>query len=184
MPAGIAHREILHRRARTVVGQRIDNREARPAIRAVDKRVPITPVLRIEQLCKAFVTGRQVGRDQRCFCNGRLVRKANLKRIESFERHLSHLDGFHLSSSGRFLGNSQHELINQVLVALRVDGHTVGRIEHPSVHQMPFCHPIHERPKPYALHDSVYMYAQCRKHDALSRAPYRSHGCTVVVQPA
>jgi hypothetical protein len=63
--ASLAHREARHRRERTVVGQRADDREARPAVRAGDERVPEAPVAGVEQLPPAVLADRDVGGDER-----------------------------------------------------------------------------------------------------------------------
>ena len=49
-PAGGAHREARHRRQRPVVGDAAHDREARPAVRAVDERVAVAAVGRVEEL--------------------------------------------------------------------------------------------------------------------------------------
>ena len=60
-----AHREAGHRRRRPVVGHAADDREARPAVRAVDERVAEAAIGRVAQLGEAVVAGRRVRRDQR-----------------------------------------------------------------------------------------------------------------------
>ena len=59
-----AHRESGHRRRRPVVGHAADDREARPAVRAVDERVAEAAVGRVAQLGEAVVAGRRVRRHQ------------------------------------------------------------------------------------------------------------------------
>ena len=48
MRAFRAHRELAHGRARAIVRQLVDDREAWAAVRAVDERIAITPVGRVE----------------------------------------------------------------------------------------------------------------------------------------
>jgi hypothetical protein len=60
-----AHREGRHRRLRAVVGEVPRDREARPAVRAVCKRIAPAPVLRIEHFLEARLAHRRVGRDGR-----------------------------------------------------------------------------------------------------------------------
>ena len=57
----LAHGEILHRRARAIVGKRVDDGEARPAIGTVDEGVAEAAVVRVEQLRRAVVAGGQIG---------------------------------------------------------------------------------------------------------------------------
>ncbi len=58
-----AHGELRHRGLRPVIGNPPRNREARPAIGAVQKRIAIPAVRRIEQLAQAIRAGRRVGRN-------------------------------------------------------------------------------------------------------------------------
>ena len=59
--ATLAHGEILHGRARAIVGQRVDDREARPAIGTVDEGIAEAAVVRVEKLRRAVVAGGQIG---------------------------------------------------------------------------------------------------------------------------
>ena len=64
-----AHLEAGHRGQRPVVGHAAHDREARPAVRAVDERVAVPPVAGIEQLRQAVVARRAVGGDRRRACS-------------------------------------------------------------------------------------------------------------------
>ena len=59
-----AHREPGHGGVGPVVGDVAHDGEARPAVGAVDERVPVTPVGGVEQLAQAVGAGGRVGRDQ------------------------------------------------------------------------------------------------------------------------
>ena len=80
--AGRAHRERGHRGQRAVVGDAADDRESRPAVRAVDERVAMAAVAGVEQLGQAVVARRRVGRDERA----RRVRRARCRRSRSRRR--------------------------------------------------------------------------------------------------
>ena len=60
-----AHREAGHRRVRPVVGNRPHDREAGPALRAVDERVAVAAVGRVEELAQAVVARGHVRRNDR-----------------------------------------------------------------------------------------------------------------------
>ena len=60
-----AHREARHRRQRAVVGHAADDREARPAVRAVHERVAEAPVGGVEELAQAVRARGHVGADER-----------------------------------------------------------------------------------------------------------------------
>ena len=64
LPAVVAERENPHRRVGTVVRDVGDDREARPAVGAVDERVAIPAVGWIEKLPHAVGARRYVGRDK------------------------------------------------------------------------------------------------------------------------
>ena len=63
-----AHRERAHRRPLAVVRQCLDDREPRPAVRAVDERVTEPPVAGVEQLGETGGARRGVGRDEPIPC--------------------------------------------------------------------------------------------------------------------
>jgi hypothetical protein len=62
--AVLAHGEAAHGGERPVVGERLDDRVARPAVGAVDERVAVPAVGRVAHLAQAVVAHRQVGRDR------------------------------------------------------------------------------------------------------------------------
>jgi hypothetical protein len=64
-PALRAERESSHGRQRPVVGDAGHDREARPALRAVDERVQVAAVARVEELAQAVVARGDIRRDQR-----------------------------------------------------------------------------------------------------------------------
>src|SRR5262249_291982 len=63
--ARTAHSEWRHRRVRTVIGNIAHNREPRPAVRAVDKWIPVTAVLSVEQVQGTVRGSRYILRKQR-----------------------------------------------------------------------------------------------------------------------
>ena len=63
--AVVAELERRHRRPRAVVRHRLDDRQPGPALRAVEERVAVAAVGRVEELTEARVAGGDVRRDQR-----------------------------------------------------------------------------------------------------------------------
>ncbi len=59
-----AHWETGHRRALPVIGRTRDDREPRPAVGAIQERIAVPAVARVEQLSQAKVASRHVGRDE------------------------------------------------------------------------------------------------------------------------
>src|SRR5262245_66348192 len=58
-----AHRELTHRRLRAVIRRVLDDRETRPAVDAIDKRIAVAPVSRVEQFSQAIGASCDVGRE-------------------------------------------------------------------------------------------------------------------------
>ncbi len=63
LPAGGTHSEPSHHRPFAVVRHSANDRQSRPAIRAVKKRIPVASVLRIEAFRETLGTGRHIGGD-------------------------------------------------------------------------------------------------------------------------
>ena len=162
--AALAHGEILHRRARAIVGQRIDNGKARPAIGTVDKRVAEAAVVRVEQFRRAVVARGQVGRHERGLLHCGVVREANLKRVEVLKGHFLKLDFLHLGRRWRILGKLDHELVEQAALPFRMDVHAVRRVQNPSVDQVFLRHSVDKGPKPDPLDDSRHMNIERLDH--------------------
>ena len=162
--AALAHGEILHRRARAIVGKRIDDGKARPAIGTVDEGVAEATVVRVEQFRRAVVARGQVGRHKRGLLHCGVVREANLKRVEVLKGHFLKLDFLHLGRCRRILGKLDHELVEQAALPFRMDVHTVRRVQNPSVNQVFLRHSIDKGPKPDPLDDSRHMNIERLDH--------------------
>ncbi len=59
-----AHLEIAHRRPLAVIRNAFDNRKTRSAIGAVDKRIAIATIFRVEHLAQTIGAGGDVGGPQ------------------------------------------------------------------------------------------------------------------------
>ena len=159
-----AHLEGLHRSCRTVVGQRVDDGEARPAVRAVDERVAVAPVVGVEQLGQAIVAGGQVGRHQRGLLRRRVVGKADLEAGEILQRHFLEIDFRHLGRRRRVHVQLGHEPVKQLRLALGMDEHALGCIKHPTVDQVFFRQAVHERAETHPLHDALHLNVERLDH--------------------
>ena len=63
--AGGTHGERAHRRVCAIVGKRIDDGEARPAVGAVDEGIVVAAVAGVEELAQAVGAGGDIRRDER-----------------------------------------------------------------------------------------------------------------------
>jgi hypothetical protein len=59
-----AHRKRRHRRVTAVIGGGGHDRQPRTAVRAIDERIPKSPIGWVEQLSKTIVAGGDVRRDE------------------------------------------------------------------------------------------------------------------------
>ncbi len=159
-----AHLESLHRSCRAVVRQRVDDGEARPAVRAVDERVAIAPVVGVEQLGQAIVAGGQVGRHQRGLFRRRVVGEAYLEAGEILQRHLLEIDLGHLGRRRRVHMQLGHEPVKQLRLALGMDEHALGCIEHPAVDKVFPRQAVHERAEAHSLHDALHLNVERLDH--------------------
>ena len=160
----LAHGEILHRRARAIVGKRVDDGEARPAIGTVDEGVAEAAVVRVEQFRRAVVASGQIGRHERGLPHRSIVREANLERVEVLEGHFLKLDFLHLRRRGSVLGKLDHELVEQTALPFRMDVHAVRRVQDPSIDQVFFRHSVDKGTKPDPLNDSRHMNIERLDH--------------------
>ena len=62
--ASVTHHKLPHRRVGPIVWQSFDDREARAAIRAIGKRIPIASIARIKGFAKTVRASRNVGQDE------------------------------------------------------------------------------------------------------------------------
>ncbi len=167
--AALAHGEVLHRRALAVVGQLLDDGEARPAVRAVDERVAVAPVVGVEQLAHAVVARGQVGRHERGLLHRAGVREADLEGVEVLQRNLLERHFFDARGGRRVLGQLDDELVEQLRLALGMDEHAVGSVEHPTVYQVLLRHSIDEGAESHPLHDTLHLYVERFDHGAPSQ---------------
>ena len=160
----LAHGEILHRRARAIVGKRVDDGEARPAIGTVDEGVAEAAVVRVEQFRRAVVAGGQISRHECGLPHRSIVREANLERVEVLEGHFLKLDFLHLRRRGSVLGKLDHELVEQAALPFRMDVHAIRRVQDPSIDQVFFRHSVDKGSEPNPLDDSRHMNIERLDH--------------------
>ena len=155
--AGRAHAEPGHAGPRTVVGQVLDDRPARPAVGAIGEGIAEPPLARRADLLAALGAGRQVGGDRR---PGRpLVRAA--ADLES--RLAVHLAGLRADVQrvdpclGRRRAAQQvEERLDGGWLSLDLDPHHAGLVLHPAGQSAGQSGVIDEGPKPDPLDHSPH----------------------------
>jgi hypothetical protein len=148
--AGRAHREARHRGRRPVVGHAGDDREARPAVGAVDERVAVAAVGGVEELGEAGVAGRGVGSDRgvgapadaRADAEPRLARVGDRLAGHRFDRR----------ERRRVAVQPREEVVDRL--ALDLDEHAERVVEDEAREVELGRQPVHERAEADALHNS------------------------------
>ena len=185
--AGRALREARHAGVRPVVGQRAGDREARPAVRAVDERVAMTAVGRIEQLVEAGGAHRGVGRDAGAHHAVPALDDAETRRRRLRDRR--RLDLRDARQRRRLAAQPLDQRGDRSLRAGHIDLHAIAVVEHAAIELQLGRQPVDERPEAHALHQSAHADATGLRraagndgavHDGLevsdSGAARRSHG--------
>ena len=160
----LAHGESRHGRVLAVVGQLVDDREARSAVGAVDEGVVEAAVRGVEQLGGAFGAGGQVGRHKRGGRRGGFVGIADGESVEVGQGHFFHENLVDARGRRRVIGDFHHEIVDVFRFAFGMDEHPRRGVEHPAVDQVPAGGFVDEGPKPHALHDSVHFYIKGFSH--------------------
>ena len=145
-----AHPEARHGRLGAVVGNAHDDREARTAVGAVDERVAVAPVGRVEELRETRVAGRHVGGDQRV----RLAVALGWQDPEAaLARGLNALGGDRLDHSERrrLVLQEEDELADGGLWPLSLDDDSVLVVQDVAGQAELERGAVDERPEPHAL---------------------------------
>jgi hypothetical protein len=123
--AVVAHGEGAHGGQRPVVGERLDDRVARSAVRAVDEGVAEPAIGGVAHLAQAVVADRQVGRDRRGAVRGGALALDDdeAERRLGRRRPLELLDPRHPRRRWRLGGETRGERVERGRVAARLDRH-------------------------------------------------------------
>ena len=155
-----AHREARHRRVGPVVRDPAHDGEARPAVGAVDERVAVAAVGRVEQLGEARGAGRGVGRDH----GGGLATGGAAEDREALvgtglDRHVLGDHALDLGERRRLRGQPRDEGVHHRLGALDLDQHAVLVVEHVPAQAQLGREPVHVGPEAHALHRPLDPHA-------------------------
>ena len=148
--------ERCHARRRTIVRQVMRDRVARTTIGAVDERVPVASIVRIEHFAQTVAAERAVGPDRR----GRAT-AATLKDSEARSVPLGRTFAQgHTVDAGKgwcVLAQAVRERFDVCHVALDFDSHASGIVANPPIERQVPCQPIDERSESDTLHDATYF---------------------------
>ena len=150
-----AHREFFHRGVGAIVRQGLDDREARPAIRAVGEGITKATIGRIENFAQAIVAGRDVRQNEGAL-SAFLAAFPDLEFLETARvevRCFATLD----DGAGRPLrAQASHEIGKTPGCALDLNENTLGGIDHPALEIQFRCQSVNKGSKPDALDRTAY----------------------------
>ena len=176
--AGRAHLKGCHRGIRAVIGNIADNREAWPAVGAVDEGIVKSPVARIHHLAQAIRTNRNIGRDQGADL-GTALAGQNPELLIAAAGQIANPHLRNLRKRRGPQGKTRHKFFHLFDRALDFDGNSSGRVRH-ATGEMPLdCKPVNIRAEADSLHDpghvnlASYFHAPPTRLAPLSAASMR-----------
>src|SRR6201985_1028413 len=155
----VTHRKFFHRRVRTVVRQRFDNRKPRPAICTVREWVTKPPVARVENFAQAIAASRDIGEDERCFVAA-LFAFADFKSVVADCIEKRGVNALH-NCPGRLLRfDPLPKLLQKILTAFDFNENTLSRVRNVAVESQLRRQTVNKRAKPDSLHSTAHDYFQ------------------------
>jgi hypothetical protein len=161
----VAHRKAGHRRIRAVVWNGTHDCEAWAALRAVEERVAVAAVRRIEELAQAVVAGGDVR-----WHEGACTRGPARHDPEASFAARGHGLGSHGGDVGErrgFCAERAHERLELRRLAFHLDHDALTVVQDEAGQPVPTGESIHERPEADALDDALDTEAAAlpRDHD-------------------
>src|SRR3954447_1569985 len=174
-----AHLERRHGRAFAVVRQRADDREARPALGAVDERIAVAPVAGVEQLAHALVAGGDISRPERLALAAGARVDPELALAQWRERQRCKRLDVRLRRGLRTQRLS--EVLDGTRKAFDLDHDAVAVVRYEACERVLSGNAMDERPESDALHQSGYVDAPPLRRPRCDRP---SHAGCVASPPA
>src|SRR6185437_11199998 len=143
------------------------------AARAVDERIAVTAIVRIEQLAEAGVARRDVGgqrRARRALDERAHDAKAAPRRDLGRARQLPDVDGVDARARRALHRQSLDEARDLVGVAFELDPHALGVVAYAAAEAHRGGQAMHRRAKADALDDPTHADSGANLHDSANRA--------------
>ena len=131
LPAGRAHRESPHGRVRAIVREAFDDRVARPAMCAVDERVPETAIRGIPQFTEAIIAESDIGKDQHGLWTT-VVARTDFKRCETGSIEIRRLAALDVRVGWMFALEPEEKALERVWRAFYFKEDTLRGVLHPT----------------------------------------------------
>jgi len=158
LSAVVTKLERLHRRSRSIVRHALDDRPARPTVRAVGERITIPSLGRVANLGQTLIAHCQISGDRRprrrlsaAFNNAKTRRSHQGRSLAIDGRHVERIDA---GLRRMPIRERLHELFDRARLALNFDSDGVGLILHPACQMQGPRQVIDKRTKPDALHNA------------------------------
>ncbi len=146
-----AQRESAHGRIGAVVWQTNGDGEPRPAVGAVDKRIAVSAIGRVEQFSQAVVTDRHVGRHERARRPRRLGSRRSGRSAHPSASTAAVVDAVDPGQRRGFGAKAHLEAIHVFGAALDLHEHAVGVVANVTGQVEIGRQAVHERAKADAL---------------------------------
>ena len=150
-----AHREQLHRGLRAIVRRLLYDREARPAVRAVDERVVVPAVALVEKLSMAVGADGDIRTDECHLVTVRLA-LADFEPREPPDLELVPLDGVDARKRWRLFIERPLERAELINGTFALDDDAAARVDDPAVELQFVRDTVDERPESHALDDAAH----------------------------
>ena len=188
-PAFRTQHEARHAGVRAVVRQCLDQRVARPALRAVDERIAMAAISGVGEFGHAFVAGEEVWRHGDLRRVGGTARR-DLESGTPGRCAVCDLAHERPRERRRALDETAGERFERGRVAARDDLDVTAEIAHVTVEPVRTGEPMHERTKPDPLHPAGHddptgdLGPGCRVHGAAGPAASRACAAAFTTAPA
>ena len=159
-----AHRKRRHRSVAAIVRQLIDDGEAWPAIRAIDKWIAVPAVTRVEKLLLACSARCKIGGNKRGFLVRILLRRHNLEIVARLKHAISQLDFRYMGGRWRGIVNTHNESIQVGWFTFCMHLNAKRSVQNPAGYAQLMGASIHKGAETHPLHNSFYGQIQRFAH--------------------
>src|SRR5262245_36439575 len=164
--APVAHDKFAHRRSRAIVCNVLDDREEGATVGAVDERITVTPIVRVEKFSQAFIASCDVRRNRYDLLDCHTALDNTKVAVVGRKQIAAAFNRFDECERRRAGSQVANELFNRLSLAFHLYHNARRIIEHPASQDTPTGKRVDIRPKPHTLHDPPHQYlcSCCHKY--------------------
>eukprot|EP00825_Cyclidium_porcatum_P012782 TRINITY_DN16687_c0_g1_i1.p2 TRINITY_DN16687_c0_g1~~TRINITY_DN16687_c0_g1_i1.p2 ORF type:complete len:426 (+),score=47.11 TRINITY_DN16687_c0_g1_i1:3-1280(+) len=153
--AGLAHHEAPHGGVRTVVGERLDDREARAAVGAVREGVAVASIRGVEDLRQTVRAGGDVREDEGRRPAAVAVALPDLEAVVADGIEKRGLEAVNRGDRGLVTADCREEALQSFARALHLDLHALEGIDDPAFETVLEGQAVDEGPEAHALYRAL-----------------------------